>query len=126
MKKGDPCPPHPVPDVKLALQRLRGFAFIGLTSEWRTSICLFHLKFGTPCRTTELQNVRPTSQAAKDRTGLGEIPIAKWEAAMKRSNNADKAVYAAARERFERDVAAYGATEVRCAQVCPPASLPVR
>lgn len=36
-------------DVALALRRLDGFAFVGLTDDWELSVCLFHAKFRTPC-----------------------------------------------------------------------------
>ena len=31
-----------MPDTELALRRLEQFAFVGLTSEWALSMCLFH------------------------------------------------------------------------------------
>ena len=48
-----------VPNVRVAISRLRGFAFVGLTDDWASSICLFHLMFGGRCLAAERRNVRP-------------------------------------------------------------------
>ena len=38
-----------VPDVATAVARMNGFAFVGLTDEYRRSICLLHAMFGGDC-----------------------------------------------------------------------------
>ncbi len=50
-----------VPDLRLAIQRLDDFAFVGLTEEWALSICLLHAQHGGKCRKVELANSRNTS-----------------------------------------------------------------
>jgi len=47
------------PNIELALSRLDGFAFVGLTDQWALSICLFHVMFGGEFHPTELENMRP-------------------------------------------------------------------
>ena len=53
--------PTIVPDVSTAIARLQGFKFVGVTSDWERSICLFHAKLGGPCYAVEFEDSRPTS-----------------------------------------------------------------
>ena len=46
-------------DVSTALQRLEQFAFVGLTSDWDNSVCVFHYLFGGEPFESEFLNVRP-------------------------------------------------------------------
>ena len=61
---GAKCPPlQSGPNVSLAIERLRTFAFVGLTDEWALSICLLHVihgpTFGTErCVPAEFFNSR--------------------------------------------------------------------
>eukprot|EP00730_Choanoeca_flexa_P018320 TRINITY_DN88_c0_g1_i1.p1 TRINITY_DN88_c0_g1~~TRINITY_DN88_c0_g1_i1.p1 ORF type:complete len:228 (+),score=46.89 TRINITY_DN88_c0_g1_i1:11-694(+) len=46
-----------------AVARLRTFAFVGLTDDWDTSICLFHAMYGGALKQVFFHNVRNTSEA---------------------------------------------------------------
>jgi len=48
------------PNTTLALERLKGFMFVGITEEYDLSICLFHAMFGGQPLRAEFENVRPT------------------------------------------------------------------
>ena len=101
---------HPTPDVAKALQRLAGFAFVGLTEEWALSVCLFHLKFETPCLANEFLDTRPTNYSARHQARSDSAPLF--------HDSADLTVYAAVQLRFWREVAQYGATPDRCKRCC--------
>ncbi|CAK9067181.1 unnamed protein product [Durusdinium trenchii] len=45
-------------DVEKAIQRLQGFAFVGLTDHFDLSVCLFHAMFGGECLPVEFVNMR--------------------------------------------------------------------
>ena len=96
-----------------ALQRLKGFAFVGLTEEWALSICLFHLKFKTPCLANEFLDTRPTNYSASSTSSQ-----ARAESKPLFHDSADLRVYAAVQLRFWREVAQYGATPDRCKRCC--------
>jgi len=49
------------PNTALALERLKGFMFVGLTEEYDLSVCLFHAMFGGQSLRAEFNNLRPTS-----------------------------------------------------------------
>mmetsp|Transcript_5156 Transcript_5156/g.7261 ORF Transcript_5156/g.7261 Transcript_5156/m.7261 type:complete len:307 (-) Transcript_5156:693-1613(-) len=53
------CKQGIIPNTDLAIERLKAFAFIGITEYWDLSICLFHLLFGGQCLPIEFQNTRP-------------------------------------------------------------------
>jgi len=49
-------------EVEEAKARLQtGFSFIGMTSRWSLSVCLFSVMFNQPCRAGQIKNVRPSS-----------------------------------------------------------------
>ena len=102
------------PNLPLALKRLSQLAFVGLTDYWHRSICLFHLKFGTPCLPVELRNMRPTRYAAGS-TNF-DTPPGGFSAV----DVVDSVLYSHAQQRFWREVHLHNATEERCARVCPP------
>ena len=89
---------------------MEGFAFVGLTEEWALSICLFHLKFKTPCLASEFLDTRPTNYSASSQARSESKPLVR--------DTADLAVYAAVQLRFWREVAQYGATPDRCKRCC--------
>jgi hypothetical protein len=115
------CDPTTVPKMESALERLRAFAFIGLTEHWAASICLFHAKLGGPCRAVEFENSRPTNPHTT------KMP---WEASFREGVAADvaavhdpwdSAVYAHAVRRFAADVQHHGLSPLKCASLCPAA-----
>eukprot|EP00730_Choanoeca_flexa_P019476 TRINITY_DN9515_c0_g1_i4.p1 TRINITY_DN9515_c0_g1~~TRINITY_DN9515_c0_g1_i4.p1 ORF type:complete len:362 (+),score=33.52 TRINITY_DN9515_c0_g1_i4:100-1185(+) len=46
-----------------AVQRLQNFAFIGITDDWDSSVCLFHAMFGGPLLESFFKNIRNTSES---------------------------------------------------------------
>lgn len=101
-------------DVTEALTRLEQFSFVGMTDEYRTSICLFHLKFSTPCLPVEFIDIRPGKP--KNNKNISQDV---YEKVVEASNDSDKILNARAKAIFDADVAKYGATRERCAQICP-------
>eukprot|EP00928_Gymnodinium_smaydae_P057458 TRINITY_DN4069_c0_g1_i3.p1 TRINITY_DN4069_c0_g1~~TRINITY_DN4069_c0_g1_i3.p1 ORF type:complete len:723 (+),score=158.17 TRINITY_DN4069_c0_g1_i3:44-2170(+) len=61
-----PCQSDIRPDVDLALERLNGFKFVGLTEEYSLSVCLFHAMFGGECLPVEFDNMRPQLAPTRD------------------------------------------------------------
>jgi len=93
-------------DVPMALERLReGLAFVGLQEEWSLSICLFHAKFGGPCRKLEFLDTRPGKNVAStyDTTILNG-----WVDEM------DRPVYAEAINMFKADLEKFGVSHESC------------
>lgn len=53
-------PPPTEEELARAVRRLQnGFAFVGLTEDWDSSVCLFHAMFGGACKEKEFLNTRP-------------------------------------------------------------------
>ena len=100
------------PDLPLALRRLHGFAFVGLTEEWTLSICLAHRILGGRCRRNELTNIRPSEYGDDTARVLSNFT---YEDAY------DSTVYDAIQARFWSDVARYNLTRAQCARECPKA-----
>lgn len=113
------CPDeHLKPDVDMALERLKGFKFIGLTEEWDLSICLFHTMFGGNCSASEFSNVRETDSVVKeDKTKQEEeMDDAFWEDFV---DPYDSVVYGAASRMFWENVVKYNVSLESCASICP-------
>mmetsp|Transcript_18579 Transcript_18579/g.50396 ORF Transcript_18579/g.50396 Transcript_18579/m.50396 type:complete len:361 (-) Transcript_18579:39-1121(-) len=107
--------PKPKPDVSLAMRRLReGFKFVGIMEEYDLSVCLFHAMFGGECLPVEFANMRP-GQAEESPGSATVHRRAKVEAA---EDDADTALYNAARERFWADVKTYGVGRRLCRRLC--------
>jgi len=140
-----PCTQVGQPNVALALSRLDGFAFVGLTEEWSLSICLFHAMFGGRCLPGELGNARPTprhrgpidklygdinassglpAHHSSGKSG-GSHPTshaALLETLQRATDAADEALYAAVERRFWADVRRHNVTREGCVLTCPTAS----
>lgn len=105
------------PNVTLAIQRLDGFAFVGITEHFDESICLFHKMFGSKCHSIEFMNQRP-----------GEYKYTKEEqermmAELKKQGDEwDVPFYEAATRRFWSDVMKYDVRPSTCRQLCPGVS----
>lgn len=59
MVNGHFCAAHEPVNATNAVQRLKDFAFVGLTSHWNHSVCLFHHMWGGPLHENEFINIRP-------------------------------------------------------------------
>lgn len=105
-------------NVTLALRRLDGFKFIGLTEEWELSICLFHKMFGGDCLDVEFQNSRPTESITN--ATVDDVQEDASSAFLRRIDDAaDNAVYEKASSIFWANVKAFDATPESCASICP-------
>jgi hypothetical protein len=113
------CSNLEVPNVTLAIERLEGFAFIGLTEEFDLSVCLFHRKFGGECLDVEFVNVR--KGAYNEQTDPEELDS---ELAMLKAQGDpwDTPFYEAASRRFWSDVEKYDVTRKTCRSTCPSAA----
>jgi len=110
-------PPSPVTqqDTTLAIERLRRFAFVGLTEEWALSVCLLHEMFGGDCHAAEFENTRSTDEA----TLPGIVPEAEARAAYGDFTDPyDGALYLEARSLFQASLQRYGVSEESCAASC--------
>lgn len=110
---------HPEPNVSLALERLNGFAFVGITTEWHRSICLFSLMFQTPCHDAGFVNNRPTPLRRIQKHGTDAITDLEWSAVMAGVDDADQIIYSRALAIFTANVEKHGATDGRCSALCP-------
>lgn len=103
----------PVPDINLALSRLRdGFMFVGLSEEYDLSVCLFHAMFGGECLPVEFQNMRPGHKA-----GVADID----RQLEGYSDAVDGELYGAASQMFWESVKMYNVSRSSCLNICPRA-----
>eukprot|EP00056_Hartaetosiga_gracilis_P006523 m.97296 g.97296 ORF g.97296 m.97296 type:complete len:358 (-) comp12492_c0_seq4:127-1200(-) len=75
-------------------------AFVGLTDEWDTSICLFHAMFGGEITPHEMQNIRPSIKTEEDKDAWKQIPTT--------SDPYDWLLYEAARVWFVKNLFRFG------------------
>lgn len=97
---GFDAPPYPTrAELAQALDRLRGFAFVGILEAWTRTICLFKAKFAGGGRVlrSELANVRPGVYERDPRSG-GQASEA---------DRVDEAIYAEALRLFRDDYRAH-------------------
>ena len=96
-------------DVPIALERLReGFAFVGLQEEWELSICLFHAKFGGPCRKVEFQDTRPSNLSTMTTSHYNTSILNGWV------DEIDRIVYGEAQRIFYDDLLSFGVSHETC------------
>eukprot|EP00435_Cladocopium_sp_Y103_P069715 s27_g33.t2 len=96
-------------DISMALERLReGFAFVGLQEEWSLSICLFHAKFGGPCRKLEFLDTRPDNRITSVTSTYDTAILNGWV------DEIDRPVYAEAVKMFKADLAKFGVSHESC------------
>ena len=112
----------PPPNTQLALERLRtGFAFVGMTDDYRMSVCLFHARFGGTCTRAEFANMRPTSKPSNDHSE--NETAADWTRQVEGFvDHDDLALYQAAHARFCNDLKTYQVTQATCRNVICPAA----
>lgn len=96
------------PDLPKALDRLRGFKFIGLTDEWNLSICLFHAMFGGECLPKEFEDMRPTAYDESASNPFKKYP-----------DVPDEILYRAAERFYRFNLNLYGVTSETCKKICP-------
>ena len=96
------------------------FAFVGLTEEWPTSVCVFHalLRRGAPVEAAELTRthpgpLRPAAPRSRRRRSPPPPPPFSYDERALRGfvDAADERVYAAARSRFWADARRTGCTQ---------------
>eukprot|EP00930_Biecheleria_cincta_P087821 TRINITY_DN77058_c0_g1_i1.p1 TRINITY_DN77058_c0_g1~~TRINITY_DN77058_c0_g1_i1.p1 ORF type:complete len:375 (+),score=50.04 TRINITY_DN77058_c0_g1_i1:34-1158(+) len=97
--------------LPLALERLKGFAFVGLMEQYAFSVCLFHKMFGGECLPIEFVNMRK-GVVHQDPAVL----LAKLHGF---EDSADNAVYDAVKQRFEAEVLRFNVNKATCAKMCP-------
>ena len=102
-----------LPDVRKALSRLDGFAFVGLVELYDLSICLFHVMFGGRCVDVEFSNTRP---------GVNhDLPVTpgaftEWGGGV---DGYDWRVYSEVMRIFYERLLQYRVDEDMCNRVCP-------
>jgi len=115
MVAGDSCngaPASPA-QLRIALDTIEGMGFVGLIGEYELSVCLFHTMFGGQCQTAEFGDLR---RGAKSKRGEGYGAPASPK--LDRLLEFDSITYAAARDRFWRDVREHHVTRASCARLC--------
>jgi hypothetical protein len=89
-----------------AKRRLNKFLFVGLIDHWDLSVCLYnYITTGERLiRASQLYNNNPTSGTQMSGYNRSEVP----------DDHADSEVYAAAVDRFRRDIAKHNITKDNC------------
>jgi len=99
------------PDLPLALERLDGFKFVGLTEEFALSVCLFHAMFGGDCLGVEFTNLRPGNYSDKSSNPFENF-----------SDPYDHPLHSTVSEIFWANIERFGAHGYNCAsRICPVA-----
>lgn len=101
MVTGGECASHQHPvlgpeRIDRAVANVRDMAFVGLTEEWGESICQFHRQFGGVPQQEEFGNIHPGHRRTRREELRG------W------TDEADTALYAAAKDEFNRRRRGYG------------------
>lgn len=112
-KNNEICDFWTTPNLDLALSRLPGFKFIGLTDEWNLSICLFHAMFGGECLPDEFENGRPGNYTSSERYAHAEVAFKQYH------DHFDEAIFAQASRIFWSNVARFKVDESKCRSLCP-------
>ena len=82
-----------------AVRRVRhALRFVGLTERFDASVCLFHARLGGAPVAAQFENARPAAAAAAGGVAAAVLTNDTWDAAL----------YAAARERLERELREVG------------------
>jgi len=111
--KGPSSSPVTKAESDLAVQRLReGFGFVGLTDQWDLSVCLFHVKFGGDCHSTEFSTTRMGRNSSGTQHDTSELQGFK--------DKADGRLFEEAVRIFEEDTSRFGVSPGTCAESCWP------
>jgi hypothetical protein len=102
------------PDVELAIQRLNGFAFVGILEEFDLAVCLFHKMMGSECLPVEFLNTREGTYPGGKEKKEQQLALLKAHKDMW-----DGPVYEAALRRFWGDVRKYDLKPSECLALCP-------
>lgn len=100
------CTEH---EVQTAIDRLRTFAFVGLTEHWKLTVCLFHAMFGGEIRTSDFLNSRRGDHSDAKKNGKYDVHL------LGDYDDEDIPVYEHAVAIFHRNLEIYGVTEDTCA-----------
>ena len=107
--------------ITAAISRLDGFKFVGLTDQWEQSVCLFHRMHGDNlCKPAELFNSRPTLSPALLHRAGSHYNTPGYKAFFHERNlveQADGALFDAARKRFMHDLWRYNVTRKSCRRI---------
>jgi len=98
-------------DLPVALDRLKGFAFIGLLEHFAMSVCLFHAMFGGTCHPVEFANMREGVEN-NDKESL-------YKQLEGLEDPQDTAVYDAASKIFWENVDMFNISNHTCRKLCP-------
>lgn len=103
------------PNGELAIERLKGFAFIGLLEEYDLSVCLFHRMFGGECLPVEFLNMRPHIASALE---TREKKARDLDLLRRHRDPIDGPLYDAAARIFWANVRRYDAHRRSCLETC--------
>jgi hypothetical protein len=110
------CDRTVAPNVTLAIQRIKKFAFVGIIEEFDLSVCLFHKMLGSSCRGVEFMNMRPGKYVGGEKKKAKDLAFLR-----KMGDPWDDSVYLAATKRFWADVRKYKLRPSMCREICPMA-----
>lgn len=102
----------PVPtqrQVEVAKDRLREFAFVGLTEEWDLSMCLFHAIFGGECAREEFLDSRPSEEQESPSNTLYDTSVLEGV-----TDPYDGEIYALAQSLFDENLRSYSLSHEAC------------
>lgn len=95
--------------VEVAKLRLRMLAFVGLTSEWELSACLWRAKFGGHCFNSDFTNIRPFENPVdRPRTPATIEDLHGF------TDPYDGALYIEAQKIFQQELENYGLSRTTC------------
>jgi len=112
-EKCNECLRTPETDLPKALERLKSFAFVGLTEQFSLSVCLWHVMFGGECLPVEFENMRKGVEHTNTAMLLDELKD--------HQDPFDNIVYNKASDMFWSNIAAYDVDAAKCSALCPGA-----
>lgn len=96
--------------IETATSRVWKLGFVGLTSEWELSVCLFHAMHGGTCKAVEFFNTRPGVRRAASVYNVSAYNLSDYAPG-------DDSVYEAAQQVFWENVRKYGVTRRSCMEL---------